>query len=73
MRTRNSRVLREFSGALLRQARENANMRREDLAYHAQVSVASLVSYEGRGTNPSANNLARLADALGMPIDDLFM
>lgn len=73
MRTRNSRILREFSGALLRQARENANMRREDLAYHAQVSLASIAQYELGGSNPSANNLARLADALGISIDDLFM
>lgn len=63
---------RTFSGELLAQARIEAGLRREDLAVNARVSYASVVSYESRGTQPTANILARLAAALGMPIDDLF-
>lgn len=72
-RARNRKANRMFSSAALRQARAEAGMRREDLACHAGVSIASLISYEVRGTVPGANNLVRIADALRIPIDDLFI
>jgi transcriptional regulator with XRE-family HTH domain len=63
---------RTFSGALLMQARIEAGLRREELAVNAGISHGAVVSYEARGTVPTANILARLAAALRMPIDDLF-
>lgn len=63
---------RRFSADLLRQARKHRQLSREQLAVGAAVGMSSLVRYEQGNRRPGADVLARLADHLAIPIDDLF-
>lgn len=64
---------RVFSGERLRRARESAGLRREDLASWGGICYSSIVGYELHGKAPNANTLARFADTLKVPIDQLFV
>lgn len=64
---------RRFSGDCLREARERAGLRREDVTVSARCGFSSLCSWEAGRTVPNANSLARVADAVGVALDDLFV
>jgi transcriptional regulator with XRE-family HTH domain len=59
-------------GARLKAIRARRGVTQQWLAIKAGVSYAAIVHYENDGTVPSADNLARLADALGFTMDELW-
>lgn len=61
-----------FSGRALRSARERKGLTREHLAHASGVSYPMLVSYESERNLPPVDKLSRLADALDVPVGDLF-
>lgn len=61
-----------FSGQLLAEAREAKKMNRELLAGLVGVSVQTITNAETDAHTPSADNVAKIAAALGIPIEDLF-
>ena len=61
-----------FSGRALRTARQDCGLRAEQLALAVQRSVYSIHSYETARAVPSVPVLARLAGALGCPLEALF-
>ena len=58
----------DFSKNLLK-ARQNLKLSQKELAEKANVSPASLSSYEQRGKFPSLDVAARIADALEVSLD----
>lgn len=62
---------RQFSGRLLRAARTQRGLTREQLAVRADISVAAETRYEQGHAVPGVNAAAALADALGIQVDDL--
>jgi transcriptional regulator with XRE-family HTH domain len=52
----------------IREARERAGMRREDVAYHLQVAHASVGRWETGKSTPSLKTLSRIADLTGQPL-----
>jgi transcriptional regulator with XRE-family HTH domain len=63
---------RQFSGRALRQARINAGLSRMTLAAEVGRHVNSVANMERGSAVPRADTLARLADALGVTVDDLY-
>jgi transcriptional regulator with XRE-family HTH domain len=62
----------QFSGAHIRAIRIRQHLRREQVAVAAGVSATALARYELNDAVPNVNAAARLADALGVTIGDLF-
>lgn len=57
-------------GQRIKELREQANMNRPKLAREADVSYSFLVQVEtGQRENPQADKLAKVARALGVPLD----
>lgn len=52
-------------GALLRAAREGANVSQRELAARAQVTQATVARIESNAANPSVQTLQRLLNAVG--------
>jgi transcriptional regulator with XRE-family HTH domain len=65
-------LARMFSAQRLRDARIAAHFRPEQLALHIGRSVYSIHEYERGRSVPSVPVLVRLADTLGVSVDDLF-
>jgi transcriptional regulator with XRE-family HTH domain len=63
---------RRFQPHLLAQIRRETRWSREQLAAAINSSYWSVRDWERGRTAPSAATLARIADALGCAIDDLF-
>ena len=57
-------------GDYMREARVEALLSQEELAFRSGVCYRSLQSYEQGIANPGIKNVIKLADALGMSIDD---
>lgn len=55
----------------LKQIREDAGMSLEELAYKAEVKFHTLVAYEDCKRNAPLEPAARIAEVLGVPIEDL--
>lgn len=55
----------EYDGAALRLQREEAGMRREEVAVALHMSVASIEGYERGSVKPPAGVIAHLANAIG--------
>ena len=51
--------------------RKRNNLSVAKLAEQAEISVATIISYEKRKTIPSVDNAIKIAMALNVPIDDL--
>jgi transcriptional regulator with XRE-family HTH domain len=64
---------RLFSGGRLRELRRASDLTAQQLADAADVTIAGLMHYETGRSRPGINRLPLLADALGCPIDDLFV
>ena len=63
----------EFSKEALREQRARTGWTRSELAPRAKVSHSAIRDLEqGAATVPSANTLAKLADALGCKMEMLF-
>lgn len=60
-----------FTGPRIRELREAVNMTREELAVAASCSYSSVVLYEQDRRRPSTDIAERLAQALGVTVDDL--
>lgn len=59
-------------GDRIRTVRQHAGLSAAALAKRAKIDPAALLRIErGDNTNPSFATVARIADALGMPLDDL--
>lgn len=65
-------MARTFSGRRLRETRLAAGLKPEQLALRIDRSVYSIHQYERGVMVPSAEVLGRLADTLGVAIDDLY-
>lgn len=63
---------RRFSPPRLTQLRKDAGLSRQDLASAISRSWSSLYGWERGTAVPSAEAVARIADALACSIDDLF-
>ena len=61
-----------FSGAALRAARNRAHLTASQLAQRADSTEGSIYRYEYGDMTPRADVLARLAEALDVPLTDLF-
>ncbi|HEY9409929.1 MAG TPA: helix-turn-helix transcriptional regulator [Jiangellaceae bacterium] len=64
-------MARQFSGRRLREARTTSGIPVELLALTVGRSAYSIHEYELGRVTPPINVLARIADALGRPVDDL--
>ncbi len=56
----------------IRRARLLANLPQRDLARKLGISFAAVAKWEAGLSNPSADKLPALANALGIPIDELY-
>lgn len=65
-------MTRHFSGYQLREARRAAGLRSDELARMCGRSPWTVLDYERGRATPPADQLAALADALGMPVDALY-
>jgi transcriptional regulator with XRE-family HTH domain len=63
---------RVFSPANLRRLRQEAGLTQFDVCFRAGWSGNRVSLMERGGVTPSAASLARVADALGCSVDDLF-
>lgn len=63
---------RTFSPRRLAQARAAAGLRREAVAVAIDRSAASVTAYEHGQADPPASVVGRLADTLGVVVDDLY-
>ena len=61
----------KFSGARMRDARQAADMRAEELAIEIDRSMYSVAQYEQGRITPPINVAARIAGVLGVALDDL--
>ena len=61
-----------FSHQRLREIRQERDISREQLAVSVGRSYPSIHHYESGGTVPSIAVAERLAEALGVPVSDLF-
>ena len=64
---------RKFSGVRLREHRLAIPMKAEQLALNIDRTVYTIHEYERDRALPGVNTVARLADSLGIAIDDLFI
>ena len=55
----------------LRRLRKQADLSQEDLGARAGIQMADISRYEGGHRDPRISTVARLADALGVPVADL--
>lgn len=55
----------------IRSARENRGWTQEQLAVHADVSRSTIQNLENNRRQPHRGSLRRIADALGIGVDDL--
>jgi transcriptional regulator with XRE-family HTH domain len=65
-------VVRSFSGQRLRDLRTAANIRREALAVAVDRSFSSVVKWERDENTPTANDIGRIAHALGVGVEELY-
>jgi transcriptional regulator with XRE-family HTH domain len=65
-------VVRSFSGQRLRELRTAANVRREALAVAVDRSFSSVVKWERDENIPTANDIGRIAHALGVGVEELY-
>jgi len=65
-------VARSFSGQRLRELRVGAGVRREQLAVDVDRSYSSVVKWERSEGIPTANDVGRIAQALGCTVEDLY-
>jgi transcriptional regulator with XRE-family HTH domain len=69
---REAAIFAERFGRAIRQARERTDLTQGDLASAAGVAIAGLRKVEaGRAKEPSLFFAVRIADALGVSLDDL--
>ena len=64
-------MARQFSGRRLREVRTASGIPVELLALNVGRSAYSIHEYELGRVTPPINVLARIADSLGRPVDDL--
>lgn len=65
-------VVREFSGALVREKRQQAGLRPEHVAVKIERSAFVIYQYETDRTCPPAPILGRLADLFDCSVDDFY-
>jgi transcriptional regulator with XRE-family HTH domain len=65
-------VVRSFSGQRLRELRTAAEMRREALAVAVDRSFSSVVKWERDENVPTANDIGRIAEALGVGVEEFY-
>lgn len=65
-------MARSFSGVRLRSLREAANIRREALAVAVDRSFSSVVKWERDENIPTASDIGRIAQVLGIGVEELF-
>jgi transcriptional regulator with XRE-family HTH domain len=65
-------MARSFSGVRLRSLREAANLKREALAVATSRSFSSVVKWERDENIPSANDIGRIAEALGCGVEEFY-
>jgi transcriptional regulator with XRE-family HTH domain len=63
----------KFSPLRLREARESAGLRVEDLAYFTRSSASTIARAEAGKHVPSANVVGAMASALKIDVRDLFV
>lgn len=56
-------------GKVIRERRDNMNLKQEDLAEIAQVAIKTLYAIESGKANPSIKTLLKLLNVLGMEIN----
>jgi len=61
----------KFSGQRLLRAREDADLTQEQLAARAGTTASTISRLEGDKRPPTLDTIARLADALEIPIEQL--
>lgn len=59
------------TGERIRAARKNAGLTQEDLGKKLGVSYVGISQWENNVRNPKFSTLARIADALNIPVQDL--
>ncbi len=57
-------------GKLLKRAREELGLTQEELARHSGVSLGAVRNYEQGGRMPGFVQAVRLADVLGVPVEE---
>lgn len=57
--------------AILRQARIERGQTQEDLAYEADLVATTIARVEGGRVDPSWTTVCTIAEALGLPLDEL--
>jgi transcriptional regulator with XRE-family HTH domain len=62
----------ESFAANLRRAREAAGISQEEVALRAGLDVSNVSKYERGERDPSVTMVARLAEAVGVPLAELF-
>lgn len=67
-----SKPLLEALGSALRDAREEHGLSQGELARRTGVHRVYVVGIEGGKRNPSVVAVAKLADGIGIPIDEIF-
>ena len=60
-------------GAKIRRLREEAGLRMHEIAEAVGVSEMQVSYYERCLKNPSVNTLKRIADKLGVKVDELYL
>jgi transcriptional regulator with XRE-family HTH domain len=63
---------KERIAASVRHLRRRAGLTQSELAEKAAISRATLARIEAERVDPAASTLRRLADALGVTVNDLF-
>ena len=61
-----------FLGKRIRELRTRQHMSQEDLSFRAGISAAHLGQIERATKNPTVDTVARIAEALNVPITSLF-
>ena len=61
-----------FDSAALRRTREATGLSRPQLAERIGVNVALIKSWEAKGVCPNVGNITRVAQALGLKVNDLY-
>jgi transcriptional regulator with XRE-family HTH domain len=64
--------MQQFSGERLQELRRSAGRSREHLAVAGGRCLTSIVNYETGRVAPPVDVLAKLADAIGVDVADLF-
>lgn len=64
--------MRKFSGQKVAEARKSLDLRREHLGVALNRSALTIRAYEHGTVMPPADVVGRLADVLGVAVDDLY-